>query len=97
MKIVNEECRKGACLCRKCNNIFLSKEIEHTFNERSGQLVYEAICPYCGNTNFGLIDYPISEEELIHKNNKFYGLSNKRVQYIEKYNELDEVIDELYM
>jgi len=95
-----EDYKKGACLCRSCKNVFQNNEIEHKYIERNGQLVYEAICPCCGSTYFGLIDYPVSEEELIYKNNKFYGLSHKREEYIEKYKNdeyLREVIDQLYV
>lgn len=96
--IVSEEFKKGACLCKKCLKVFHNSEIDHTYIEVSGRQVYTAICPYCGSTSFGLINYPIDEEKLIYKDEKFFGLSNKRKKYIEAYeNGLDEVIDELFI
>lgn len=91
----SDDIKKGACLCHKCNNVFQQKE--HTYIERLGQLAYESVCPFCGSTYFGLIDYPVSEYELIYKNERFFGLSNKRVKYIEQYEEYQEVIDELFI
>lgn len=64
-----EDYKKGACLCRSCKNVFQNNEIEHKYIERNGQLVYEAICPCCGSSDFGLIDYPVGEEKLIYSSN----------------------------
>lgn len=94
---INEDYKKGVCQCRSCNNVFHQSEIKHKYIEQLGQLSYNRTCPYCGNTHFGLIDYPVSEYELIYKNSKFYGLSNKRIKYIEQYEEFKEVIDELFI
>lgn len=94
---INEDYKKGVCECRSCKNVFHQSEIEHTYIEQSGQLSYNRVCPYCGSTYFGLIDYPVSEYELIYKNERFFGLSNKRIKYIEQYEEFKEVIDELFI
>lgn len=66
--------------------------------ERYGINFYEPVCPYCGSSDFGLIDYPVDEEKLVYKDEKFYGLSNKRKKYIAAYNEYyKESIDELFL
>lgn len=91
----SDDIKKGACLCHKCNNVFQQKE--HTYIERLGQLAYESVCPFCGSTYFGLIDYPVDEEELIYKNDKFYGLSNKMKRYIAAYEDMQEYFDELFI
>lgn len=98
--IVTEEYKKGACQCRNknCRKVFHSSEIDHTYVEVSGRQVYTAACPYCGSTSFGLVNYPMDEEYLTYKDERFYGISNKRKKYIEAYeNGLDEVIDELFI
>ena len=87
--------KKGACLCQKCKKVFHQNEIEHnTYKEELGQQQVidriDNVCPYCGSTNFGLIDYPVSEEELIFKNGKFYPNHNRKLKL-----HMDQVTEEI--
>ena len=87
------------CQCRKCKKSFHQDEIVREDKEDPDLhiTITERKCPHCGSTKFGLINYPISEKELIYKNKSFFGLSNARSKYIEQYNEFKEAIDELYI
>lgn len=77
--IVSE--KKGVLQCRSCNKVFNHKDLKVKQVERYGILLKENICPYCGSNTYGLIDYPVSEEELIYKSGKFYLHSGKDLKY----------------
>ena len=94
--MTNKE-KKGVCECRSCKRVFSQSEIMRVYEEHLEQRIIDTVCPYCKSSTYGLIDYPVDEVELIFKNRKFYSLSNKRREYIDKYNEFSEVLDELYI
>lgn len=76
-----DEMKKGACQCRSCKNVFQENETEHKYIQRNGQLVYESVCPYCGGNTYGVIDYPVSEVELLFSS-KFYRDSEGNIEQI---------------
>jgi uncharacterized Zn-finger protein len=79
---VNEQEKKGMCICKSCNRVFHQSEIKHIHKNLLGQQAIETVCPYCDHT-YGLINYPISEYELTYKNNKFFGISKKQIKQYE--------------
>ena len=86
---------KGVCQCRKCNNVFDQTKIKHIHREQLGQQSIDRICPYCGSTNFGLIDYPILEKHLIYKSKNFFK-KDKNSKNIRHYNISDFINEEDY-
>ena len=94
------EDKKGVYQCRSCKQTFHQKDVKRVDNEQLGIHRNDTQCPYCGSSNFGLVDYPVDERELTYKNNRFYGLSHKQEDYINTYYNdeyIREVIDELYI
>ena len=89
---ITEEYKKEVCQCRnpKCRKVFHQTEIKHIHIERFGQQATDAVCPYCDSTYFGLIDYPVTEEELLYKNGKFYPNHNRELKL-----HMDQVVDEI--
>lgn len=79
-----EDQKEEVCQCRnpKCRKVFNQSEIKHIHIERFGQQITEAVCPHCKSNiyKFGLIDYPISEYELIFKNGDFYRLYRDQIK-----------------
>ena len=65
------EVRKGDLQCRatSCKRVFHHSDLKIVKTERFGEF---KTCPFCGGHTYGLIDYPIPEEELIYKTGKFY-------------------------
>ena len=101
MTTITEYNKGGACQCRnnKCSKVFHLNDAKRIQTESYGQQVTKSVCPYCGS-EYGMVNYPVSERELIYKNNKFYGLSHKQEEYIEVYENdeyIREVIDQLYV
>lgn len=101
MTTITDYNKGGACQClnNKCSKVFHQNDVKRIQTESYGQQVTKSVCPYCGN-KFGLIYYPVNEKELTYKNNKFYGLSNKMIDYIDIYKSdeyIRELIDELYI
>ena len=73
--ILSEEYKKGVLQCRSsCKRTFHQSELTRIQTEQLGQQVIQSVCPYCGSSTYGLVDYPVSEYELIFKNNEFYRL-----------------------
>jgi len=96
---ITEYNKGGACQCRdnECGKVFHQNDVKRIQTESYGQQVTESVCPYCGSQSYGYINYPVDERELTYKDDKFYGLSHKRIEYIEAYKEYGEVIDQLYI
>ena len=86
---------KGVCQCRKCNNVFDQTKIKHIHREQLGQQSIDRICPYCGSTNFGLMNYPILEKYLIYKSKNFFK-KDKNSKNIRHYNISDFINEEDY-
>lgn len=66
--------QKGVCQCRTCNGTFHQSEVVRIQSKHNG---LEGRCPKCGSNTYGVVDYPVSEEELIYKNGKFFDNNGK--------------------
>jgi Icc-related predicted phosphoesterase len=75
----NHTVKKGDLQCRakSCKRVFHNSDLKIVKTERFGEY---KVCPYCGSNTYGLIDYPISVEEQIYKNGKFYLHSGKDIK-----------------
>lgn len=82
--------KKGDCQCRSCKKVFNYNELNIKEVEHYGIYINENVCPYCGSSNYGSIDYPICEEELIYKNGKFFKHSGKDIA-----KRIDRIINEM--
>lgn len=72
----NVDYKKGVCQCRKCGSVFHQKDVKTIQVERYGLQREDKVSPCCEST-YGYLDYPVTEEELIYKNSKFYVNHNK--------------------
>ena len=66
--------KEGVCQCRSCSSTFHQSEVVRIQTEHNG---LKRTCPNCGSNTYGLVDYPVSEEELIYKNGKFFDNNGK--------------------
>jgi len=87
---VTEKFKKDVLQCRSCNSIFHQSDVGKKQTERLGQKVEENICPICGSNRYGLIDYPVTEEELLYKNGKFHANYNRELKI-----HMDQVTEEI--
>lgn len=69
--------QKGVCQCRSCSSTFHQSEVVRIQTEHNG---LERTCPHCGSNTYGVIDYPVSEYQLIFKNNEFYRLGKDQIE-----------------
>lgn len=83
----NDTSKRGDSQCRSCKEIFNHSDLKIVQVKHYGLDKEEKVCPYCGSHTYGMIDYPVSEEELIYKNGKFYLHSGKDLK-----SRLDKVI-----
>jgi hypothetical protein len=74
--------KKGDLQCRSksCKKVFHHSDLKIIKTERFGFMIDEKVCPFCGSNTYGLIDYPISEEELIYKTGKFFSNHNRELK-----------------
>ena len=84
------EFKKEVLQCRYCNSTFHQSDVGKIQTERLGQQVEEIICPICGSHTYGVIDYPVTEEELLYKNGKFYPNYNRELKL-----HMDQVMEEI--
>lgn len=90
--VVTENYKKGVCQCRSCHNVFEQSQRVH--REHLGQTIPDATCPYCGSTNWGLIN-PIVDEEINTYKSKSFHKKDKRYKYNgRKYNTSDFMFED---
>lgn len=63
---INDTVKKGDSQCRSCKRVFNHSDLKIVQVKHYGLEKEEKVCPYCGSYTYGMIDYPVSEEELIY-------------------------------
>jgi hypothetical protein len=71
--------KKEVCQCRKCNKVFHQSEIRRVHKGLGIEL--QCPDPSCGSTEFGLMNYPIDECDMIYKTKNYWN----RTKFISKY------------
>jgi hypothetical protein len=87
---LTDEYKKGVLQCRSCKKVFLYKDLARIQTEHLGLEIEEATCPHCKSRTYGVIDYPVSEEELIYKNGRFHANYNRELKI-----HMDQVTEEI--
>lgn len=77
--MTKNEYRKGVCQCRKCHETFHQSDVKKVKTERLGLEIEENVCPYCGSNAYGLVEYPVKEEDLLYKN-YYHRNTNKNLR-----------------
>lgn len=75
--------------------MFFPNEIKRVKREHLGRQIEDCVCPECGSTTYGLVNYPVDEEINTYKSKSFHK-KDKRFRYNgRKYNVSDFMFDEL--
>lgn len=77
---LSDKDKKEMCQCRKCGRVFNQNEVKHVHKKQLGQNITYGVCPECGSIEWGLINYPIQEEDLIYKTGKFYLYNGRHIR-----------------
>ena len=96
---INDTTKRGDSQCRSCKEIFNHSDLKIVQVKHYGLDKEEKVCPYCGSHTYGMIDYPVSEEELIYVRsyrNSIHIKNNKR-KLINDYGLNDEQELEFYL
>jgi hypothetical protein len=72
--------KKGDSQCRSCKKVFNHSDLILKQTERFGITINEKVCPHCFKNTYGLIEYPVKEEELIYKGNYIFDKKTEKEQ-----------------
>lgn len=82
--------KKEVLQCRSCKGTFHQSDVKTVQTERYGLKINEKVCPHCGSRTYGVIDYPVTEEELIYKDGKFFANHNRQLK-----THMDRITDQI--
>jgi hypothetical protein len=88
----NNNYNKEVHRCSSCKKTFKASERKEKQVELYGLDKTEKVCPHCGSISYGLVNYPITEEELLYKNFIHRNCDKKLNEALDKLT--DEIIAE---
>jgi hypothetical protein len=88
----NNNYNKEVHRCSSCKKTFKVSERKEKQVELYGLERTEKVCPHCLSRSYGLVDYPITEEELLYKNFIHRNCDKKLSEVLDKLT--DEIIAE---
>jgi hypothetical protein len=78
--------------CSSCKKTFKASERKEKHVELYGLERTEKVCPHCESRSYGLVDYPITEEDLLYKDLIHRNCDKKLTNMLDNFT--DEIIEE---